>query len=178
MHACTHARAYYKYCVCVYARACVRVRVVCSAREVCVRTAIIGDYSVSVTRCATVPQFQLQDVPLCLSFSYKMCHCASVSVTRCVIVPQFQLQDVPLCLSFSYKKTDFISSCIKAYPTAHYWGQKRDQTVTQLASLCHGFTYNKHSNTACIIVPWFHLQQTVFMHTNLPNHSLLELVSY
>ena len=28
-----------------------------------------------------------------------------------------------------------------------------------------------------VIVPWFHLQQTVFMHTNLPNHSLLELVT-
>ena len=46
----------------------------------------------------------IQIVSLCLSFNYKMCHCASVSVTRCVIVPQFQLQDVPLCLSFSYKK--------------------------------------------------------------------------
>ena len=117
----------------------------------------------SNTDCVIVPQFQLQDVSLCLSFSYKMCHCASVSVTRCVIVPQFQLQDVSLCLSFNYKmchcasvsvtrcvivpqfqlqQTDFISSCIKTYPTAHYWGQKRDQTV----SLCHGFTYNKQSS--------------------------------
>ena len=82
----------------------------------------------------------IQTVSLCLSFSYKMCHCASVSVT-------------------TNRLHQFMH---KNLPNGPLLGSEE----------------RPNSNTACVIVPRFHLQQTVFMHTNLPNHSLLELVSY